>query len=359
MKVTIAGAGNVGTQLAVHCAEHGCEVTLFTSKADRIHHLLQILDENGQITHQGVICEATYDAKKAFSGADVVLVTVPAMLMKKYADIILPYARHGILIGLVPGTGGGECAFRFCMEKGAVVFGLQRVPSVARLAEVGKAVRAVGYRSELFAAALPCSQTQRCCTVTENLIGIKTSPLPNYLNVTLTPSNPVLHTARLFCLYSDYRPGLVYRSVPLFYEDWDLRSSELMLQCDDEVQAMCKSLKQFDLSCVHSLRDHYASYTAEAITRKISGIAGFKGLTSPAIQVEGGYVPDFRSRYFVADFSFGLTLLVQIADFLNIEAPCMKMILKWYRGLDISREEFRFGDYGINSYSEFESFYSE
>lgn len=42
-----------------------------------------------------------------------------------------------------------------------------------------------------------------------------------------------------------------------------------------------------------------------------------------AVAVPGGYIPDFGSRYFTADFSFGLTILVQIADFLGVPAPHM------------------------------------
>lgn len=358
MRITIAGAGNVGTQLAVHCAERGCEVTLFTSRADQIHHTLQIVNQDGCVTHQGTIHTATHDPEQAFSHADLILVTVPAMLMERYVGLIRPYLQPGAWIGLVPGTGGGECAFRCCIEKGAVVFGLQRVPSVARLVEPGRTVRAIGYRSELFAAAFPRSETEQCCALIERLLGIRTSPLPNYLTITLTPSNPVLHTTRLYRLYRDYHPGVVYPSVPLFYEDWDLETSELLLQCDDEVQMLCRKLDRFDLSQVRSLRVHYESQTAEAMTRKISGIPGFKGLESPAIPVEGGYIPDLGSRYFTADFSFGLTILVQIAELAALEVPCMRMLLNWYRELAAPQKEFRFSDYGIHSYEELDAFYS-
>lgn len=358
MRVTIVGAGNVGTQLAVHCAERGCEVTFFTSRPGQIHHTLQIVDQDGQVTHQGTIRTTTNDPEQAFFRADLILITVPAMLMQQYAGLIRPYTRPGVRIGLVPGTGGGECAFRCCMEKGAVVFGLQRVPSVARLVKPGRTVRAIGYRNELFAAAFPRSETGSCCALIEFLLGIPTLPLPNYLTITLTPSNPVLHTTRLYCLYRDYHPGVVYPSVPLFYEDWDLETSELLLQCDDEVQSLCRKLDRFDLSFVRSLRVHYESRTPDAITKKISGIPGFKGLTSPAVPVDGGYIPDFCSRYFTADFAFGLVILAQIADLAVMDAPCMKMLLSWYRGLAVSQEEFRFSDYGICSYEELEKFYS-
>ena len=35
MKITIVGAGNIGTQFAVHCAQKGHEVTIYTSNCEK------------------------------------------------------------------------------------------------------------------------------------------------------------------------------------------------------------------------------------------------------------------------------------------------------------------------------------
>lgn len=358
MKVTIVGAGNIGTQFAVHCAEKGHAVTVYSSKPDRIQKQLYIVDEHDQITHQGTIERATHDPAEAFAQAELVFLTVPATLMKRNADLIAPYANPNMIICLAPGIGGGECAFKQCVDRGSVVCGLQRVPSVARLVEYGKTARAVGYRSELFAAAIPRSKTEACCALLEQIFDIPTTPLPCYLNITLTPSNPILHTTRLRTLFADYTPGKVYERVPLFYEEWNDDSSRLLLACDAEVQEICRHLSGFDLSYVKSLRTHYESETAQQLTRKISGIAGFQGLTSPAVPVEGGYQPDFDSRYFTADFSYGLAILVQIAEFAQLDTPQIRQTLAWYYNLVGKRNEFHFQDYGINSYADFLAFYS-
>lgn len=358
MNVTIVGAGNIGTQFAAHCAEKGHKVTMFGSKPDRISKVLTVVNENDEIIHRGTIEKATSNIEEAFSDAELVFVIMPATLMAENAKKIEPFAKPGMKICIVPGTGGGECAFKGCVEKGATVFGVQRVPSVARLVEYGKTVRAVGYRGEMFVSAIPHSETEECCKVIEDIIGIKTTPLPNYLNITLTPSNPILHTTRLRNLYGDWHEGVVYKNVPLIYEEWNNETSELLLACDDEVQSLCQALKQFDLSYVKSLRIHYESPTADAMTKKISSIAGFKGLTSPTVAVDGGFIPDFDSRYFTADFSYGLAILVQIANFVGIDAPNMKDTLAWYYGLVGKRDEFNFMDYGIETIKDFVDFYS-
>lgn len=359
MNITIVGAGNIGTQLAVHCAEAGHKVTIYGSKPELISKELTIINADNEVIHQGLIEKATRDTEEAFATADLVLITMPATMMKENALKIEPYVKPEMMIGLFPGTGGGECAFKGCIEKGATLFAVQRVPSVARLVEYGKSVRAIGYRDEMFVSSIPNIHTGACCKIIEDIIGIKTSALPNYLNITLTPSNPILHTTRLRKLFETWHEGVVYKNVPLFYEGWNDETSELLLKCDDEVQQICKRLECFDLSYVKSLRVHYESPTAEAMTKKISSIAGFKGLTSPVIEVAGGFIPDFSSRYFTADFSYGLKILTQIADFVGIKVPNMKETLNWYESLIKDRRYFNFKDYGINSYDNFIEFYSK
>lgn len=358
MNITIVGCGNIGTQFAVHCAEKQHNVTMFGSKPGQICKNLDIVDETGSVRHRGTIAAATDDAQTAFSQADIIFVTMPAYCMKTVAEQIFPYIHADTMIGLIPGTGGGECAFRHHIRKGAVVFGMQRVPGVARLEEYGKRVCVTGYREKLHICALPKKYTEQCCHIMEELFDIKCEALPNYLNLTLTPSNPILHTTRLRVLFCDYVEGMVYDRVPLFYEEWNNESSELLLKCDEEVQNICRDLPEFDLSGVTSLKVHYESKNMEELTKKITGIKGFKGLKSPVIEKNGAYVPDFHSRYFTADFPYGLSIIRQIADFAGTKTPNIIETMQWYDKVKEEDREFRYEDFGINSREDFIMFYT-
>lgn len=357
MIATVVGAGNIGTQLMAHCYEAGYEVIVYTSNPQLIHDNIEVIDENGISIHKGKVKKATSNEKEAFENSELVFVTTPAFMMDKVANEIMPYANPNMKICLVPGTGGGECAFKRCLEKGAVVFGMQRVPSVARLVEKGHIVRAVGYRNEMYVAALPNCKSVECARIIEKIVGIRTYSLPNYLNLTLTPSNPILHTTRLKTLFGDYKTGKIYTSVPLFYEEWDNNTSELLFKCDDEVQQICNSIKEFDLSYVKSLKVHYESHTVDAFTKKIQSIEGFKGLKSPIIEKEYGFVPDFSSRYFTADFPYGLSILVQISNLLGLDSLNMKGVLNWYYSIVEVKDEFSYKKYGITSYKDLINFY--
>ena len=190
------------------------------------------------------------------------------------------------------------------------------------------------------------------------LLDMPCAKLPGYLNVTLTPSNPVIHTSRLYTLFQDYAAGKYYDRVPLFYEEWDEDSSRLLLECDGEVQQICKALPAFDLQEVKSLKRHYESNTAEELTRKIRSIEGFQGIKTPMVPKDGGYIPDLDSRYFTADFSYGLSILRQIGEFAGVATPAMTRISGWYEKIAKHRESFNYRDYGIDNPEQFQAFYA-
>lgn len=357
MKITIVGGGNIGTQFAVHCAEKGHEVVVYTSKPEVFSNHLIIVDDNGKTTHEGNIALATNNPIIAFDGPDLIMVTMPSTMMKSIADTIYAHANTKSMIGVVPGNGGSECAFRKCIERGNVFFGIERVPAIARLVKKGQTVKSIGYRDELHVSALPIANAKKCAEIIAGIFDLPCTVIPNFLNLTMTPSNPILHTTRLRTLFEDWNVGVTYDSVPLFYEEWDDASSKLLIACDDEVQEICNALPEFHLTEVKSLRNHYESPTIEAMTKKLSSIQAFKGLTTPTVEVNGKLIPDLHSRYFTADFSYGLTIIQQVADLAGVRTPNIDDTMAWYKSIAIEKDEFNFADYGITDRTSFETFY--
>ena len=191
--------------------------------------------------------------------------------------------------------------------------------------------------SGLHVATIPASHAAMLAEMVGELFDLPVEMLPNYLVETLTPSNPILHTTRIRSMFRDWKPGICFDRNILFYEEWDVPSSELLLACDDELQRVCRALEPatgLDLSGVRSLREHYGSPDAPSITAKISGIPGFKGLLSPMKEVAPGqWVPDFGSRYFKADFPYGLKAIKDIAVLADVPVPTIDEVDAWYRGV--------------------------
>ncbi len=345
--IAVIGGGNIGTQFACICASKGYKVNVFSSKPELYDGTLEVVDEY-EIVTVGQLNKITSDIGDAVEDCQIIIVTHPAFHLKSVADQLLPYIKNDMNICVLPGTGGAEFAFRECMKAGATLFGLQRVPTVARLEQYGKRVRCEGLRSELFLASIPSSKAEDLAEFMAGLWGIPCTALPNYLSVTLTPSNPILHTTRLRTLFADYEEGKVYDRNPLFYGEWSDASSELLIACDGELQEMLKIMDKLDLHDVRSLKLHYESDTVEAMTKKLSSIKSLHNLASPMKQVEGGWVPDFKSRYFTADFPYGLAIIEELAAVLKYDAPNIKDTMDWYRRVTGDTNRLDLSAYGIH-----------
>lgn len=346
--IAVIGGGNIGTQFACVCASKGYKVNVNSSRPELYDGELEVVDEFEKVT-VGKLNKVTADIGEAVDGCQIIIITHPAFHLKRVAEQLLPFIKEDMNICVLPGTGGAEFAFRECIKAGATLFGLQRVPTVARLEQYGKRVRCEGLRSELFLASIPSSKAEDLAAFMSSLWGIPCTALPNYLSVTLTPSNPILHTTRLRTLFADYEEGKVYERNPLFYGEWSDASSKLLIACDGELQEMLKLMDKLDLHYVRSLKLHYESDTVEAMTKKLCSIKSLHNLSSPMKQVEGGWVPDFKSRYFTADFPYGLAIIEELAAVLGFDAPNIKDTMDWYRKVTGDTEQLDLGAYGIHS----------
>lgn len=334
MIVSIFGGGNIGALMAGELASAGHKVRLCVSDPQIWKKTIEVYDQQDILLCKGELDLITSDVEDIVRGSDVILITYPTFLLNKIACRLLPCMEKGQLIGVVPGN-DAEFFFSEHIKRGAILFGLQRVHCVARMRERGRSVYRLGeHRKRLHVAALPSVKTAMVAELIADLFSIPTEPLSCYLEETLTPSNPILHTTRIRTMFKDWKPGVTYDRNILFYEDWDIPSAELLLACDDELQRVCRSLEtklSVDLTGVRSLKVHYESSDARSMAAKISSIEAFKGLISPMKEVSlGKWVPDFSSRYFHADFAYGLKVIKDISLLAGEHTPRIDDVYDWY-----------------------------
>lgn len=332
MKIAVLGSGNIGTLISAQLTLKGHEVHLYSRRPQMFEKTVIYEDADYESKQEVMIYNISDDLKQVVSDAALVIVTVPAFAIKELIQRVFRLINTSTRVFFYPGTGGVEFYCKDFIAAGGVIFGTQRVCSVARLKEYGKHVISSGKRKEMFVASIPSSYGQEAANLIEELFDITTSALPNYLSVTFTPSNPILHTSRLYSLFQDYNPKVGYDSIPLFYEEWDLKSSNVLIELDKEVQDMCRVLTM-DLRDVKSLLTHYESKDAQSLKDKICSIKSFKGLKTPQIEQGGRVHPDFESRYFTADFPYGLLILKAFAIVCKIDTPMMDKVIRWYQGV--------------------------
>lgn len=345
MRVCIVGGGNIGTAMAVEFSSRGIQTNILTSKPELWSREISAGDLRGTLNL------VTSDIERAIDSTDYIFVTLPSNVQKNFVDRLIPFASSDLKIVCVPGFGGAEFIFDPILGGGGHILGFQRVPMIARLVRYGREVN-YSLKTSLELASFNGNPPDDL----EALFQIPIRILPNYLCVTLTPSNPVLHTSRLYSMFRDFSKPLD-SNIP-FYSTWDDRSSKVMLALDDEVQAICRALPEIDLSSVKSLKDHYESHSIRAMTRKLSSIESFQNILSPMKQTPDGWIPDFSSRYFTCDFSFGLDILLQFAEILQTPREIMLEIMGWYRAASKnSSRQIDLAEYNIKSKRDILKFY--
>ena len=105
-------------------------------------------------------------------------------------------------------------------------------------------------------------------------------------------------------------------------------ASECIMAMDDEFMMLLDKLP-VEKGSIPRLLDYYESYDAASLTHKISNIAAFQTITSPMKDVEGGWIPDFESRYFTEDFPYGLQFIKNLAVKHGVATPTIDLILNW------------------------------
>lgn len=90
-----------------------------------------------------------------------------------------------------------------------------------------------------------------------------------------------------------------------------------------------------DLSTVIPLRDFFQNIYRDDIrdtsclAKMLNSNSGYKGLTHAMVAVEGGWAPDFGSRYLCEDIPFGLVPIKALALALGVATPLVDRLLLW------------------------------
>ena len=240
-----------------------------------------------------------------------------------------PVVKPTACLGFFPGYGGAEFYCEELIQKGVTVFALQKVPYVARTKERGRVAGLMSKKRKLYVASLPREKGESVAKLLEDMLLVKVSVLENYMAATLLPGNPLLHTSGSYVYLKDYKLGDVFPEQIYYYRAWTDECSRVICSYSDEMRDICNALP-IDLSGVQTIQEYYESPTPESLTRKFHSIPSFNPLTLPMKKVEGGFMPDFSSRFYVEDMPFGVAIIKALGLIAGVKTPTVDMILEWY-----------------------------
>lgn len=327
--ICICGGGNLGHTIAGYIAtKSDFNVNVLTGTPHLWAQSLQIDDCSGRNFH-GKLSTISDDPAKVIPESDIVLLCLPGFAIQDELLKIRPFLTKKQAVGSVVSSTGFFFLAQAILPESIGIFGFHRVPFIARTNIYGHSASLLGYKKELKIAIEHIECTEGLINTLTKMLDTPIVLAHHHLEVSLSNSNPLLHTIRLYSLFGDYQDGVVYEQIPFFYEDWEDKTSELLIACDKEFFEIIDKLP-IHPDCIQSLLSYYECTNGHSLTMKIRSIEAFKGLKAPMKQVDGGrYVPDFMHRYFNEDFTFGLAIIKQLGAITGTYTPNIDMILEW------------------------------
>lgn len=335
MRVCICGGGSLGhVCAAVFASGEETEVSILTNRPKRWTSKIEVSDLFGK-HYTADIKKVSNDPAIVVAGADIVFLCQPGFLIEKTLAQIAPYLCKNAKVGTIVSSTGFFFAAHRILPAQTKLFGFQRTPFIARVNEYGKSASILGYKQAAYVAVENIEFVESFRIQLEHLFQTPISLLNNYLEASLTNSNPILHTGRLYSMFHNW-DGTPFDHNILFYEEWTNDASNWIMKMDLEFMHLLDKLP-VDKKNIPSLLIYYESTDAQSLTKKISSIKAFQGITTPMLLIEKGWVPDFNSRYFTEDFPFGLRYIKELADKYGVKTPIIDEVLLW--GLNQIRSE--------------------
>ncbi len=330
MKICICGGGSLGHVLAGYLAAQGNSVNMLTTRPEQWSKTLEIDAVDGR-RFVGHLSNVSANPADVIPEVQVVLLCLPGYAIKGELKQIKEHLDCDAFVGSVFSSTGFFFEAQNILPTSIPLFGFQRVPFIARTAEYGCRANLLGYKNE-HKIAIERATAERAEMLRQWWEDALQSPvklLTNYLEASLTNSNPLLHTARLYTMFRDWNPYVTYPRMILFYEEWTEEAAETYIQMDNELARLLEQLPVTP-GFLPSVLDYYESTDAFSLSNKLSSIASFKGITSPMKQDERGeWVPDFQSRYFTEDFGYSLRYIYELAQQKGIHMPVMERVYRW------------------------------
>lgn len=326
IRICICGGGSLGHVCAgILSSQKDVSVNVYTQHPERWNQSILINDQEGKV-YQGHLATVSNQPQETIAGCDIIFLCLPGFAIESTLTSIKAYIGKAVVGSIVCSTGFFFFAHKILGED-APLFGFQRTPFIARTAVYGSSANLLGYKKEVAIATENIEDRETFRQQVERLFLTPTKLLSSFYEVSLTNSNPILHTGRLYSMWSDWN-GECFDHNILFYKEWTVEASRTIIAMDNEFMHLLHRLP-VQKGSIPPLLEYYESHDAESLCQKISHIPAFQNITSPMKQVEGGWIPDFQSRYFTEDFPFGLAFIHNLAHEQGVECPTIDSVYEW------------------------------
>jgi hypothetical protein len=374
-KITIVGGGSSAHIVAPLLANLGFTVTILTSKPDLWKKTLKVefQSENGEVEKivEGRVHLATSDEKTALKDAEIILLCMP---VSQYFKVLLRIGEHipkdkEVWLGSIYGQGGfnwmcNEIKEKFSLDK-LVYFSYGLIPWICRTKEYGSIGITYGAKYINIVSVFPKNKFNELNNDLFKKISLersgtsKTYQADNFLSLTLSVDNQIIHTSRMYGLYLKNKQGWeTLDEVPYFYREFDESSANILKMLDADYEKVRQKIKE--LNPAESF-DHMLNYldlerftnnsSNENIKESFVTSKTLGRIKTPVMKEGEKYILDKNSRFFTDDIFYGIAIVKWLADKYKIEVPMINEILNWsqsYLNLDLLKNDVLNTEYEYN-----------
>jgi opine dehydrogenase len=352
--VTIVGGGNSSYTLTSLLSNAGHTINLLTRRPEQwsneIRMELTFPDGTLNDVLSGRINKVSDNPKDVIPEADIIILSLPVSKYRTLLHFIAPFLnrKKRTIIGTVYGQGGfnwmvNEIISKFQLET-VVYFASGLIPWITRTREYGKTGINYGPKSVNIAAVFPPKEFSNlnellfddlCYTY----FGVgKYVMADNFLSLTLSVDNQIIHLSRLFGLNEKFGGyWQTIEKVPYFYRDFDDLSAKLLEKLDADYSKIRKEIRirypqksfKYMLDYINLERLSYNSSNSN-IRDSFINSKTLNQIPTPVIKNEFGlWTFDKNHRFFMDDLYYGLAIAKWIGQKLNLDTPVIDRIINW------------------------------
>ena len=319
--IAIVGAGNLGQAMAAHMALAGHEVRIYNRSPERIDEIRErggpeVLERGGINVHgvidgQAELQLASPDIAEVVSGAQIVILTVPASSHRAVASLMAPHLSDGQAVVLHPGhTFGAFDTHKAIREAGCdcdLTFAeIQTSLLTSRLTGPAQ-VNVSAIKNALPISVFPAEHGFERI---EALFELYPSSIraPNVLKTSMDNLNAVVHPpVTLLNL------GLIDRAEEFLYywEGFTPAVSKLVLAVDSERCALARALGVTPITA-HEFFDTAYDTKGEELWEKVRSNEAYRNITAPKT---------IQTRLILEDMPTGLVPFSSLGRALGIPTP--------------------------------------
>jgi len=351
--VTIVGGGNSAHVIIPILAKQGYHITLLTRKPKKWKSTvtLDYINADNELVKKikGSVDKISDNYPEVINKSDLVLLCLPVHVYPEIIDRIGSCIKNDkkLIIGTIYGQGGFNWMVETTMKKYHLTqieyFAFGLIPFICRIREYGKEAITYGSKqknlvatsSEKLYKQLSESFLDDCCF---NFFGEgKFHRVPNFISLTLSVDNQLIHPSRLYDLYTLY--GGRWDSVdkvPYFYHDFTHSAAKVMKDIDSDLDKIRKAIRVKYNGVDYSMMMNYMNlekysydFPIDSIYDSFMNSPTLQRIKTPVIKTKNGYEISKKSRFFTDDIFYGLCIFKSIAEYLDVNTRHLDSLLKW------------------------------